>query len=708
MNIKCTLGFHTWNGCTCTACGKVRDEQHDWTKDCEKCSICGKIRADQHDWSKDCEKCSKCGKIRENHHDWSKDCEKCSKCGKTRENHHDWSKDCDKCSKCGKTRENHHDWSKDCNECSKCGEHRYNQHDWTKDCEKCSKCGKTIDNQHDWSKDCKKCSKCGKVGEHHNYSNDCEKCSICGKAREDPHDWSKDCEKCSKCGKIREDQHDWSKDCEKCSKCGKTKADQHDWSKDCEKCSKCGKTKENQHNWSKDCEKCTECGKIGDHHDWTIDCEKCFSCGKIRTDKHKWQDNECMICGEEIKDGIYIDERDGNQYKTIKIGNQTWFAENLRFNSNTGCWAPEFDSSNIQKYGFLYEYNTACLVAPKGWHLPSDKEWQELEIFLGMSYSDAQEVKWRGKGIGSILKSRNGWNVENNSITIGFDALPAGYIVIKESFMSSPFEDSAFWTSSEWDNGKALFRHLRIDSDQIFRFPNFKYCGLSVRCIKDLTLLEEQKIIEKQKKVKEKQKAKEIQEQLNRERKYINKIEELRKNNKDINWMDSKSGIFIDPRDNKKYKVIIIGEQIWFAENLRYKADLGCWVEKNSESGYLYNWETSCSIIPTGWHLPSKAEWEKLIDFLGGEELAHLKLRSSSGWVLDRNGTNEYNFNALPVGSRGSDNGPFTDIGAVTSFWTSTSVSKYTRFACQFYNHGGPIFRGPDETCGFSVRCIKD
>jgi len=128
MSFKCKIGFHTWNGCKCTKCGKTRDEQHDWSQDCEKCSKCGMTRENQHDWSKDCEVCSKCGKTREKPHEWSKDCEKCSKCGKARENKHDW-KGCI-CSICGKTRDEQHDWSMNCEKCSTCGKARKNAHIW--------------------------------------------------------------------------------------------------------------------------------------------------------------------------------------------------------------------------------------------------------------------------------------------------------------------------------------------------------------------------------------------------------------------------------------------------------------------------------------------------------------------------------------------------------------------------------------------------
>jgi len=88
MSFKCKIGLHSWNGCKCSKCGKTRDEQHNWSKDCKKCSNCGKTRENQHDW-KGC-KCSKCGITRDEQHNWSKDCDNCSICGKRRYDAHDW------------------------------------------------------------------------------------------------------------------------------------------------------------------------------------------------------------------------------------------------------------------------------------------------------------------------------------------------------------------------------------------------------------------------------------------------------------------------------------------------------------------------------------------------------------------------------------------------------------------------------------------
>jgi len=123
MAFKCKIGLHSWNGCKCKDCGKTRDEQHDWNKDCEKCSICGKTRDEQHDWN-GC-KCSKCGKTRDEEHKWWNGC-KCPKCGKTRDEQHKWH-GC-KCSKCGKTRDEQHEW----------------RHDWHRSY--CYRCNKEMDN----------------------------------------------------------------------------------------------------------------------------------------------------------------------------------------------------------------------------------------------------------------------------------------------------------------------------------------------------------------------------------------------------------------------------------------------------------------------------------------------------------------------------------------------------------------------------------
>lgn len=159
MTLKCKIGLHSWEGCKCIECGKVRNEKHHW-EGCE-CSICGKTRDEQHDWSKDCERCILCGKTRINVHDWTINCERCSICGK-HEDHHDWSQNCERCAKCGKAGDMHN-WNFNCDYCFKCGKKRQGFHDWSQNCEKCSKCGQLdkVKSKHIWAKDHLLCSVCG-------------------------------------------------------------------------------------------------------------------------------------------------------------------------------------------------------------------------------------------------------------------------------------------------------------------------------------------------------------------------------------------------------------------------------------------------------------------------------------------------------------------------------------------------------------------
>ena len=81
--------------------------------------------------------------------------------------------------------------------------------------------------------------------------------------------------------------------------------------------------------------------------------------------------------------GTFVDTRDNTTYSWIKIGNQTWMSENLAYKTSSNSVACNDNESNVSIYGYLYSWETAQTVAPDGWHLPSQAEWQTLVDYLG-------------------------------------------------------------------------------------------------------------------------------------------------------------------------------------------------------------------------------------------------------------------------------------------------------------------------------------
>jgi uncharacterized protein (TIGR02145 family) len=127
--------------------------------------------------------------------------------------------------------------------------------------------------------------------------------------------------------------------------------------------------------------------------------------------------------------------------------------------------------------------------------------------------------------------------------------------------------------------------------------------------------------------------------------------------------------------------------------------------------GYLYNWYAatdSRGICPTGWHVPSENDWNTLRDYLGGQSVAGLKMKSSSGWVMG-NGNNDSNFSGLPAGNRSENNGSFGSKTFYGWFWSSGQADASNANGRQL-DFGSDILTpiGSNKKTGFSVRCLKD
>lgn len=176
----------------------------------------------------------------------------------------------------------------------------------------------------------------------------------------------------------------------------------------------------------------------------------------------------------------------GKTYKTIKIGQQEWMAENLAYKVSSGCWSYDNKSSNVSKYGYLYNWEAAKKVAPSGWHLPTDAEWKQLEIYMGMSKSDAENTDYyRSGNVGEKLKSTSGWKDSGNgNNSSGFSALPGGVRDDDGDFYSKGGY-AVLWTATAYDSKRSWRRKLGCTYSEVRRDDLYKEAGCSVRLVRD-------------------------------------------------------------------------------------------------------------------------------------------------------------------------------------------------------------------------------
>jgi uncharacterized protein (TIGR02145 family) len=185
----------------------------------------------------------------------------------------------------------------------------------------------------------------------------------------------------------------------------------------------------------------------------------------------------------------FTDSRDGKVYRTVKIGNQVWMAENLNydvegfFGSKSKCYDNE--PKNAEKYGRLYDWKTAMKVAPSGWHLPSNEEWDKLYRFA--DGTSGTESPYESETAGKYLKAKSGWeDSSNGEDKFDFSALPGGCYF--GGVFNSVYMGGSWWSSStstsEYDYYNAYFRYML--SHESACWGNSKKDSLySVRCIQD-------------------------------------------------------------------------------------------------------------------------------------------------------------------------------------------------------------------------------
>ncbi len=416
-----------------------------------------------------------------------------------------------------------------------------------------------------------------------------------------------------------------------------------------------------------------------------------------------------------ISYGEMIDNRDGQVYKTVVIGGQTWMAENLRYGKKVSngseikddaivayfCY--DGDTIKCMKYGGLYSWsemmalpyncnNINCSdlidddgdgihqgICPQDWHVPSLTEWDVLFTAVGGQ-----------SAAGMALKSSENWINNGDGLnTFGFSAIPAGYVSADGGKYFSEMSEAAFWAANIYSSYQAFYISLGYYTNGTFLTTyRGKVIGQSVRCIKNSsnTVLVSSS----------------------------SAINEVSSSSMDVvppckttTEDNCEYGELKDNRDGQIYKTVKIGNQWWMAENLNYNmANSLCYFDSAkycAEWGRLYTWTTALQACPHGSHLPSRIEFETLFEAVGGQTTAGKMLKSVSGWS-EKNGIDAYSFMALPVGywDGGYGNG-------YTIFWSSTEYNDISAYYVLLYHTSDIVnVSNPHKTGAFSVRCIID
>jgi len=456
---------------------------------------------------------------------------------------------------------------------------------------------------------------------------------------------------------------------------------------------------------------------------------------------------------DECEYGSLTDKRDGQTYKTVKIGDQWWMAENLNYAVLTPT-ADEDSSSfcfnnyvaNCDAYGRLYTwavavgksdeecgYGKKCSlpegeiqgICPDGWHLPNYAE--VVNLLRSTSAFDYD---------GHKLVALSGWEpssrIPEGSDDFGFSALPAGTKMYIDDFRYAKVE-AYFWSSTEFSDYHAVALEFNDDGNE-YTMDYVKLHAYSVRCVQNLT---------------EPVEDEDFSKFSFNDPGSVTLAEPCKTKAHD----ECEYGTLADDRDGQVYKTVKVGDQWWMAENLNYAytvptetLDSSSFCYKNDSAacdtlGRLYTWSAAMDsaalfsasgkgcgydvecfvdgnvrgVCPKGWHLPDSLEFENLVSAVGGSLEVSLMLKSTTGWKYDRGkrgGVDIFGFTARPAGlglysEKNLIN--FWSIDNEVSFWSSTrfdSTKPYCMSLRDDYD-GSLIWNGCPSGV-ISVRCVKD
>jgi uncharacterized protein (TIGR02145 family)/uncharacterized repeat protein (TIGR02543 family) len=391
-------------------------------------------------------------------------------------------------------------------------------------------------------------------------------------------------------------------------------------------------------------------------------------------------------------------------------------------------------------------------ICPEGWHIPSNADWKVLHTIA----SD------------KALRAVSGWNSSSDVGTdeFGFSALPGGE-GSSNGFFNDVGNRGRWWSASESNSGYAYGRYIYYDSEDAYYSNYSKNYLYSVRCLQDYTdssvvpsfTINNITYYTITYNANNGTGAPGIQIRRNGFAPALSTTVPTRTGYTFASWNTSAdgSGRTYEPGapysanaavtlyaqwnqtsiihgtpvlyEGETYETVVIGNQTWLARNLNVAVEGSrCYGDSQGNCaiyGRLYDWATamalpgcgygnSCAsqigakhkgICPTGWHIPTQAEWNALITTVGGLSTAGKILKATSGWILNGNGTDEFGFSALP----GGYGGYFQNIGINGYWWSASEYDACGAYRLSMTEAIDKAYWGSDDKDALlSVRCLQD
>ena len=390
-------------------------------------------------------------------------------------------------------------------------------------------------------------------------------------------------------------------------------------------------------------------------------------------------------CGT-IEEPLTVFDEDGNEYQTIRIGCDCWFAENLKSYSENSSYYDD-DAANAP-FGKLYNWNDAVGsnneelptmlgttyiqgICPDGWAIPTVEQYTTMMSVAG----EAEDIK--SDDANAWLPDLVGTN------TVGFAAMGAGFYSGMEYQRLLGYTD--FWTADDNESNSSVAKamELRPGCDELLPVDKNKADKLSVRCVR---------------------------------------VEPAEPEEFTCGTSTVKDA------NGNTYSTVLIGEQCWTKSNLRttkyadgttiantaYHIDPASY---NPAYGYLYTWEVvsnTAGLCPTGWHVSTKEDWQTL----GSNITSNKDIAAKSGWLVSPNQNmigyeqestnNSTKFSAFPAGQFNANS--YQSVNRLATFWTNTEYNENNAWFVSLnalMPTSWPTAAGL-KTWSRSVRCVKN